>query len=154
MKSKLLMLAGIAGMLATAPASSALADVNISIGTGPHPRYVFERPPTFIRLATPGFSVSVGAPYDVVLSGNYYYLYDRGYWYRSPRYNGPWRSIRVRELPPRIRRYRIEQIRRFRDDEYRRRFDRRDDWRDDRRDRRDDWRDDRRQDRWDGPGRH
>lgn len=163
MKSKMLMLAGIAGMLMTSPSADALADVQVNIGGGPRRAFVIDRPPSFIRLATPGFSVSVGAPYDIVLYGNFYYLYDHGHWYRSPRYDGPWRSVRVRELPPRIRRYRIEQIRRFRDDEYHRRYDRRmdrrDDWRDERReDRRDDWRDDRRDDRrpdrWDGPGRH
>jgi hypothetical protein len=79
--------------------------------------------------------------------GSFNYLYDHGQWYRSGRYDGPWRAVRVRELPPRIRKYRIEQIRRFRDDEYNRRDDRRFDRRDDRRD-------EGRPDRWDGPGRH
>ncbi|WP_236848293.1 hypothetical protein [Chlorobaculum limnaeum] len=156
MKSKMLMLAGVAGMLMSSPTVDALADVQVNIGGGPRAAYVIDRPPRFIELATPGFSISYGAPYDIVLYGNNYYLYDSGQWYRSPRYNGPWRSVRVRELPPRIRRYRIEQIRRFRDNEYRRhrdRYDRR--WREERRDdRRDDRWDDRRPDRWDGPGRN
>ncbi|MGC8774750.1 MAG: hypothetical protein ACP5R6_05775 [Chlorobaculum sp.] len=149
MKSKMLMLAGVAGMLMASPSVDALADVNVSIGGGPRTAFVIDRPPTFIQLATPGFSISYGAPYDIVLYGNFYYLYDHGQWYRSHRYNGPWKSIHVRQLPPRIRRYRIEQIRRFRDDEYNRRYDRRFDRRDDRRDRRDDRRDDRRWDRRD-----
>jgi len=107
MKSKMLMLAGVAGMLMSSPSVEALADVQVNIGGGPRAAYVIDRPPTFIQLATPGFSVSYGAPYDIVLYGNNYYLHDHGQWYRSPRYNGPWRSVRVRELPPRIRRYRI-----------------------------------------------
>jgi hypothetical protein len=152
MKSKMLMLAGVAGMLMASPSVNALADVNVRVGGAPARAIVIDRPPTFIQLAAPGFSVSVGSPYDIVLAGNFYYLYDHGQWYRSARYNGPWRYVRVRELPPRVRRYRIDQIRRFRDDEYRRhhdRYDRR--WRDERRD---DRRDDRRPDRWDGPGRY
>lgn len=148
MKSKMLMLAGVAGMLMSSPSVDALADVNVHIGGGPRTAFVIERPPRFIQLATPGFSVSYGAPYDIVLYGNSYYLYDHGDWYRSGRYNGPWRPVRMRELPPRIRRYRIEQIRSFRDDEYRRNRDRYEhSWRNDRRD-------DHRPDRWDGPGRH
>lgn len=142
MKSKMLMLAGVAGMLMASPSAQALADVNVHIGDRPARAFVIDRPPTFIQLATPGFSVSVGAPYDIVLAGNFYYLYDHGQWYRSNRYNGPWRSVGFRELPPRIRRYRIEQIRRFRDEEYRRHRDRYD------------RRDDRRPGHWDGPGRH
>jgi hypothetical protein len=142
MKSKMLMLAGVAGMLMASPSVDALADVNVSIGGGPGRAFVIDRPPTFIQLATPGFSISYGAPYDIVLYGNSYYLYDHGQWYRSHRYNGPWKYVHVRQLPPRIRRYRIEQIRRFRDDEYNRRHDRRFDRRDDRRD-------DQRDDRWD-----
>ncbi|NTW54074.1 MAG: hypothetical protein HGB15_04810 [Chlorobaculum sp.] len=160
MKRKILMLAGVAGMLMSSPAVDALAEVNVNVGVGPRRAFVIDRPPSFIQLATPGFSVSYGAPYDIVLYGNDYYLYDNGGWYRSARYDGPWRTVRYRELPPRLRHYRIEQIRRFRDDEYRRHRDRYDrdwrrdgrgDWRDDRRDNR--W-DDRRPDRWDGPGRH
>lgn len=146
MKSKMLMLAGVAGMLMASPSAQALADVNVRVGGGPGSVFVIDRPPSFIRLATPGFSVSVGAPYDIVHYGNYYYLYNRGEWYRSHRYNGPWRTVRVRELPPRIRRYRIDEIRRFRDVEYRRYRDRHYDRRDDRRD---DRRYDRRDDRWD-----
>lgn len=135
MKSKMLMLAGVAGMLMASPAPNAFADVNISVGGAhPHPSFVINRPPTFVRLATPGFSIAIGnSPYDIVLYGNFYYLYNQGQWYRSPRYNGPWTSIRERALPPKIRRYRIEQIRRFRDAENNRRRDRRDDRRDDRR---------------------
>ena len=169
MKSKILMLAGVAGMLMSSPAVDALAEVNVNVGVGPARAFVIDRPPAFVQLASPGFSVSYGAPYDIVLYGNDYYLYDHGDWYRSARYNGPWHTVRYRELPPRLRRYRIDQIRRFRDDEYRRHRDRYDrdwrrdgrrgDWRDDRRDNRgpdrwDDRRDNRGPDRWDGPGRH
>jgi len=159
MKSKLLMLAGVAGILIASPSTDALADVSVRIGTGGHHRsaFVIDRPPRFVRLATPGFSIAIGSsPYDIILSGNFYYLYNHGHWYRSHRYNGPWKKIHHRKLPYRIRRYRIDQIRKFRAvennrwrDRYEhryRRFERRDDRRDDRRDRRDDRRFDRRDD--------
>ncbi|NTU53520.1 MAG: hypothetical protein HGA97_07450 [Chlorobiaceae bacterium] len=119
MKSKMLMMVGVAGMLMSNPATEALAEVSVRIGAASRPAFVIDRPPTFVRLATPGFSVSVGAPYDIVRSGNFYYLHDQGQWYRSARYNGPWRNVSGRQLPRQIRRYRIEQIRNMRDDEYR-----------------------------------
>ncbi|HHE07768.1 MAG TPA: hypothetical protein ENL01_02485, partial [Chlorobaculum parvum] len=92
--------------------------------------------------ADPGFSIAIGSsPYDIILSGNFYYLYDYGHWYRSHRYNGPWRVIHHRKLPYRIRRYHINQIRKFRalenhrwhhryghrDRRFARQYDRRDD---------------------------
>jgi hypothetical protein len=127
MKSKILMAVGVAGMFIGNPAVDALAEVNVRIGSAPRHAIVIDRPPSFIQLGTPGFSVSYGSPYDIVLYGNYYYLYNDGLWYRSGNYNGPWGVIRERSLPPRIRRYRINDIRRFRDVEYRRhqeRYDR------------------------------
>lgn len=143
MKSKMLLMTGIAGMLLSSPSLDALADVDISVASAPKRVYVIKEQPTFVRLDRPGFRVSVGAPYDIVLYGNDYYLHDHGRWYRSARYDGPWREVRSRHLPPRIRRYRIEQIRRMRDDEYRRHRDRYDHR----------WNDDRRPGSWDGPGR-
>jgi hypothetical protein len=149
MKKKLMILAGVAGMLMTSPTADTLAEVRVNVGGGRGNNIIVDRPPAFIRLASPGFSVSVGAPYDIVLSNNVYYLYDHGQWYRSLRYNGPWRIVRVRELPPRIRHYRIEQIRRFRDMEYNQHRDRYDrEWHDNRKP------DNRNQGAWDGPGRN
>jgi hypothetical protein len=127
MKSKILMAVGVAGMFIGNPAVDALAEVNVRIGSAPRHAIVIDRPPSFIQLGTPGFSVSYGSPYDIVLYGNSYYLYNDGLWYRSSRYNGPWGVIHENSLPPRIRRYRINDIRRFRDVEYRRhqeRYDR------------------------------
>jgi hypothetical protein len=125
MKSKIIMLAGVAGMFMSSPAIDALAEVDVRVGVGgPRPAFVIDRRPTFIQLGSPGFSVSYGSPYDIVYYGNAYYLYNDGMWYRSRNYNGPWGVIHERSLPPRIRRYRINDIRRYRDVEYRRHQDR------------------------------
>jgi hypothetical protein len=66
-----------------------------------------------------GFYVGVDTPYDIIFSSDVYYLYYGNRWHRSGNYNGPWIEIPYRELPPGIRRHRIEQIRSYRDREYR-----------------------------------
>jgi len=84
--------------------------------------------------------------------GDRYYLYDNDGWYWSSAYNGPWMFIDYDRLPHKIRRFHYDDIRRYRDDEFRRRHHDRRDWRD-RRDR-DDRRDpDRGPDRDPGPDR-
>jgi len=69
------------------------------------------------------------------LHGNRYYLYHAGRWYRSYSYRGPWFFIQNARIPLRIRRHRWEDIRRYRDIEYRR-----SDWRNNRYQRNDDGR--------------
>lgn len=75
--------------------------------------------PDFIYLADQGISISVGSPYDIITYDNRYYLYHDGGWYRSSDYRGPWVNIESKRLPDRIRRHRIEDLRRYRDVEYR-----------------------------------
>jgi hypothetical protein len=73
-----------------------------------------------MMLPDQGFSVAVGSPYDIVFYDNRYYLNQNGSWYRSSSYRGPWDYIKTSHLPSRIRRHHVEQIRSFRDTEYRR----------------------------------
>jgi hypothetical protein len=80
---------------------------------------VIQEPPSFVYSQNLGFYVSVGTPYDMVYVDNGYYLYRAGYWYYSPYYYGPWSYVGPRRLPMGLRRYRYEQIRHFRDHEYR-----------------------------------
>lgn len=63
--------------------------------------------------------MSVGSPYDIFYYRNRYYLNYRGRWYRSYSYRGPWIFIGYSGLPVRIRRHRLEDLRRYRDVEYR-----------------------------------
>ena len=107
-------------MLLCTPQLNARADVGIHINVGGTPSFVIETWPSFIYLPDQGFSVAVGSPYDIIYYGNSYYVYHRGYWYRSRHRRGPWAIVRDNRMPYRIRRHRWEEIRRFRDIEYRR----------------------------------
>lgn len=80
--------------------------------------------PEFIDLPDQGFSISVGSPHEIISYDNRYYLYQNGGWYNSSDYRGPWSNIDERRLPDRIRRHRIEDIRRYRDVEYQKRDNR------------------------------
>jgi hypothetical protein len=125
MKKQILMIAGASCLLFASPTKDAQAEVNINVGINARPRtFVIDHRPTFIELAKPGFSMAIGSPYDIVYYGNVYYVNDGGYWYRARDYRGPWVSVRERNLPRKIRRYRIDEIRRYRDIEYRRNRDR------------------------------
>jgi len=160
-------------------ASSAQAEVNVNVSVGvpaprvvvpPAPRVVvsappavlFEVAPDFIAPSRLGFYVGVDTPYDIIFSSDYYYLYYGNSWHRSRHHNGPWFEVPYRQLPPGIRRHRIEQIRSYRDREYRvyrserdhyrgRHFrpdhDRREEWKDDRRRDKEEWKDERRREK-------
>lgn len=146
MRKQIWLAAGIAGMLLAHPVTEAKAAVSINISAGERiPAFAIDRRPSFIALPGRGFSVSVGIPYDIISFGNVYYIYQDGYWYNSPSYRGPWVIVRDHNLPYGIRRHRMDDIRRYRDVEYRR-YDRRHD--DNRRfDRNDRYNDNRRFDR-------
>jgi hypothetical protein len=109
MKKTIWIAVGIAGMLLGNPAGDAKAELNVRIGSRPE----------FVELRDLGFSVAVGSPYDIVYYGNLYYLNQNGLWYRSSDYRGPWMNVRENQLPPTIRIHRLDDIRRFRDTEYR-----------------------------------
>ena len=114
-------------LAAVTAVSSAEAEMNVSVNIGvPPPRVVvstpsfrFEVAPLFV--APPGLGYYVGAetPYDIIFSSDYYYLYYGNSWHHSRHYNGPWVEVPYRDLPPGIRKHRIEQIRSYRDREYR-----------------------------------
>lgn len=75
--------------------------------------------PSFIYSPNLGFYVSVGLPYDVAYIDNGYYLNRGGYWYYGPSYGGPWSYVQARRLPRELHRHRYEQVRYYRDYEYR-----------------------------------
>ncbi|MBV5289199.1 YXWGXW repeat-containing protein [Pelodictyon phaeoclathratiforme] len=120
MKKQIWLAAGIAGMLLGTPAADAKAALSVQISTGIHPSFVINSAPNFIYLRSQGFSVSIGNPYDIVYYGSFYYIYSNNRWYRATNYRGPWVLILNNRLPYQIRRHRWEDIRRYRDIEYRR----------------------------------
>jgi len=74
--------------------------------------------PDFFFSPSLGFYVSTGGPMDIFFTGGNYYRFDRGYWYRSARCNGPWVMAPARMVPPELRRHSYEDIRYFRDRDY------------------------------------
>lgn len=116
--------------LTAASSASAEMNVNVQIGVPVHappqrvivstpPSIHFDVAPLFVAPPRLGFYVGVDTPYDIVFSSDYYYLYYGNSWHRSNHHNGPWVEVPYRELPPGIRKHRIEQIRSYRDREYR-----------------------------------
>ncbi|GFE59756.1 hypothetical protein [Geobacter sp. AOG2] len=83
------------------------------------PNVEFPSPPLFITPPRLGFHVGVGVPYDIVFAYDNFYLYYGTSWYRAPSYAGPWTIVQYDSLPPIIRAQRIENIRKYRDQEYR-----------------------------------
>ena len=127
---KVLLATAVTVLLSSQPlwAANVGFDMNINIGNGggrvvvpaPAPQpVVIEEPPEFIVPSTLGFYVAVGVPYDMVYISNNYYLYRNNRWYCAPRYSGPWVATSYRRLPPGLRRYKYDRIRAFRDEEYR-----------------------------------
>jgi hypothetical protein len=120
MKKSIWLAAGIAGMLL----GNATTDVNEASGAQVYSKngrtFMIESRPTFIMLPEQRFSVAVGSPYDIVFYDNRYYMNQEGAWYRSSNFHGPWKFIRENDLPSRIKKHRLVDIRRFRDNEYNR----------------------------------
>ncbi|WP_156915959.1 YXWGXW repeat-containing protein [Desulfatirhabdium butyrativorans] len=85
----------------------------------PPPQVVFQQAPAFIMPPGLGFYVGVDVPYDIVFMSGRYYLYQGNYWYSAPSYNGPWNAIPHGRLPPVLRKHKPEEIRYYRDHEYR-----------------------------------
>lgn len=120
MKKSIWLVAGVAVMLLGSHVADVEGAVNVQIHSRNGHSFVLESRPSFVMLPEQGFSVAVGSPYDIVFYNNRYYINQNGFWYRSSSYRGPWSFIKTKHLPSRIRRHRLEDIRRFRDTENRR----------------------------------
>ena len=87
----------------------------------PAPAEVYvEDSPQFVFSPALNMYMAVGVPYDLMYNGADYFYFYGGRWYRGPYYNGPWMPLSRRNYPPVFLRYRIGNIRQYRDVEYRR----------------------------------
>lgn len=86
----------------------------------PPPEVYVDDAPQFIYSPALNLYVAVGVPYDLVYTGVDYLYFHGGRWYRGHYYNGPWVVATRRGFPPVLSRYRIDHIRRYRDQEFRR----------------------------------
>ena len=121
--------AAVLGLFAAPLANLAQAEVNFNVSVGiplavsstqGSVFFSISSPPEFIEPPSLGFYAAVGVPYDIYLVGDVYYLYRNRIWYEGGDYNGPWRTIERRHLPPEIRRHKHDRIRSYRETEYRR----------------------------------
>ncbi len=106
-------------------------DFNLHVGDQPQqvvvqPAPVIVQPPVvsieqdvhFVYPPQLGFFVAVGVPYDLFFVQNSYYLCRDGRWFRAPGSHGPWAAAPFRDLPPGLRRHKLERIREYRRAEY------------------------------------
>jgi len=113
----LVMLGAVAmeGMLAI----PAHAEVNINVNIGAPPPVVVVERPTMLYLGEPGVFVAVGVPYDIFfVSGRYYYFHGNN-WFWASGYGGPWVHVVHKGLPPGLQKYKVVQLRDYREREYR-----------------------------------
>lgn len=121
------------GSSAVCAAYAGNVGVDLNIHLGDRPREVIVREPVappperiivieddvqFIFPEGLGFYVAVGVPYDLFYVRNNYYLFRDGRWFRAHGNRGPWLAMPHSDLPPGLRRHRIERVRAYRDTEY------------------------------------
>jgi hypothetical protein len=105
-------------LMQTILATPASAEVNINVNIGAPPPIVVHERPTMLYLAEPGMFVAIGVPYDIYfIGGRYYYLHGDN-WFWAGGYGGPWVVIQRKSLPPGLQKYKIVQLRDFREREY------------------------------------
>lgn len=120
MKKSIWLAAGIAGMLLGNPVTDVKEAVGAQVVLQDSTTFTIQSRPTFIMLTEQGFSVAIGSPYDIVYYDNRYYINQEASWYRSETYRGPWELIREKDLPSRIKKYSLVDIRLLRETEYNR----------------------------------
>ena len=102
--------------LLTTPAR---AQFSVDVHIGQPPPVVMYSPPTMVMLPEPQMYVAVGVPYDIYFVSGRYYYFQGDHWFYGPGYGGPWTYVAVERLPPGLRRYKVKQLREFREREYR-----------------------------------
>jgi len=95
------------------------AQVNINVQIGEPAPVVVQAPPTMILMPEPQMYMVVGVPYDIFFVSGRYYYYNGGHWFWGPGYAGPWAYVKTDKLPKSLRKYKVHQLREFRDREYR-----------------------------------
>jgi hypothetical protein len=122
----------LAALVAAPVASQAESNVSVNINVGAPalplppppplpgvPKIFFDVPPLFLAPPSLGVYIGVDMPYVLGLVSGSYYLFHGNKWYRARHYNGPWETTRYEQLPPQVRRHKLEKIRYHRDHEYR-----------------------------------
>jgi hypothetical protein len=75
------------------------ADINVHLGNPPAPVVVFDREPDVVLVPNTRVYCVAGLDYDLFRYGQYWYMNDRGYWYRARNYRGPFAAIHYEFVP-------------------------------------------------------
>ena len=89
-----------AAVLATPAGAETRVSINIGLAPPP-PVIVYHRPPPMVYVPEGRVYVAdyPDAGYDCFRFGANFYIYNDGWWYRAPRYRGPYRAIEPRYVP-------------------------------------------------------
>ena len=88
------------GLIPAATAHAGVsADVNVHLGNPPAPVVVFDREPDVVLVPNTRVYCVAGLDYDLFRYGQYWYMNDRGYWYRARNYRGPFAAIHYEVVP-------------------------------------------------------
>jgi len=96
----------------------ARAQVHVNVNIGPPAPVIVQAPPPMLLLPEPDVYVAVGIPYDVFFVGGRYYYLHGNHWFWGPGYGGPWTYVEYRMLPPGLQRYKVVQLREYREKQY------------------------------------
>jgi len=106
-------------MMLAAGSVSARTQVSINVNIGPPPPVVVAAPPQMLYLPQPGLYVAVGVPYDIFFVGGRYYYLHGDHWFWASGYGGPWVVVPHNHMPPGLVKYKVVQLREYREREYR-----------------------------------
>lgn len=95
-----------AAFLATQPLRA--DEIKIRLPAPPVPKIVLPAPPPMIWLPGPQVYVAHESPHPIFFHGGQYYLFHQDVWFIGPAYAGPWTVIKVRQVPPGLRKFRGE----------------------------------------------
>ena len=98
--------------------SSAQAQLNVNVNIGAPPPVIVQSPPTMVFLTEPGVYVATGVSHDIFFIGGRYYYFHGDRWFWGSAYDGPWVFVVHENLPPGLRKYKVTQLRTYRDREY------------------------------------
>ena len=90
-----------ASLLALQAVNPAAAGVNVNVNIGPPP-IVVAAPPEVVLMPNYGVYFVPEVDFDVFFYNGYWWSPRGDRWYRSQAYNGPWRIVERRYVPPRV----------------------------------------------------
>jgi hypothetical protein len=89
----------LAALLASAPVLDAAAEVHVNVNLGPPPIMVAQ-PPEVVMVPGSNVYFVPDVDYDVFFYNGFWWSPRGDRWYRARGYNGPWRVVARRIVPP------------------------------------------------------